>query len=262
MHPILFKIGPLSIGTYGVLVAIGVFLAILIGRFLSKREGIDPEKITDFYIYSIIVGFVGAKIALIVSDFKEFSERPIQYLFENMRYFGAFYGGFILALLFAFYFIKKNNLSFWKVADITSVSLPLAQATGRWGCFFAGCCYGSQTDLPWGLVFPAVPICSNGTRIHPWPLYEFLLDIAIFVFLFYFFPKRKFLGQSFLFYAGSYAIGRFLLEFLRGDEYRGLFFDKTISLSQIIAIFVVLFVIVTYFIISGKDSLKRNVSGN
>lgn len=262
MHPILFKIGPLTIGTYGVFVALGVFLAIVVGRFLSKKEGIDPETITDFYIYSIILGFVGAKIALIVSDFKEFSERPIEYLFQNIRYFGAFYGGFIFAVLFAFYFIKKKELSFWKVADITSVSLPLAQAIGRWGCFFAGCCYGSPTDLPWGLVFPAVPICSNGTKIHPWPLYEFLLDIAIFVFLFKFFEKRKFLGQSFLLYALFYAIGRFLLEFLRGDEYRGLYFGKTVSLSQIIAIFVILAVAVTYFLISKRDSFKKNVSGN
>lgn len=256
MHPILFKFGPILIGTYGVFVAIGVFLAIIIGRILSRREGVDPEAITDFYIYSIIVGFVGAKIALIITDYKEFSENPIEYLFQNIRYFGAFYGGFVFAVIFAFFFIRKKKLSFWKVADITSVSLPLAQAIGRWGCFFAGCCHGSPTDLPWALVFPAVPICSGGVRIHPWPVYEFLLDLSIFFFLFYYFPKRKFEGQSFVFYLLFYATGRFLLEFLRGDESRGLYFDKTVSLSQIIAFFVVIGSVILYFILSKRDLVK------
>ncbi|MCX7830785.1 MAG: prolipoprotein diacylglyceryl transferase, partial [Acidobacteria bacterium] len=150
MHPILFKLGPVAIGTYGLCVAIGVFLAIIVGRNLSRKEGINPETITDFYIYSIIMGFVGAKIALIITDFKEFSANPLEYLFQNIRYFGAFYGGFIVAVVFSVLFIRKKRLSFWKVADITSVSLPLAQAFGRWGCFFAGCCYGSPTTLPWG----------------------------------------------------------------------------------------------------------------
>jgi phosphatidylglycerol:prolipoprotein diacylglycerol transferase len=258
MHPILFKLGPIAIGTYGVFVALGVFLAIVVGRYLSRKEGIDPEALTDFYIYSIIMGFVGAKIALIVTDFKEFSAHPIEYLFQNIRYFGAFYGGFIVAALFAFYFIKKKKLSFWKVADITSVSLPLGQAVGRWGCFFAGCCYGAPTDLPWGLVFPAVPICSDGTRIHPWPIYEFLLDISIFAFLFNFFPKRKFLGQSFIFYLIFYALGRFLLEFLRGDEIRGLYFNKTVSLSQILAVAVIIFAISAYIVFLKRNKNKEN----
>lgn len=252
MHPILFKLGPISIGTYGVFVAIGVFMAIIVGRYLARRDGINPEVLTDFYIYSIIVGFLGAKVSLVITDFKEFSANPIEYLLQNIRYSGAFYGGFVLSVLFAVFFIKKKKLSFWKVADITSVSLPLGQAIGRWGCFFAGCCYGAPTNLPWGLVFPEVPICSDGTKIHPWPLYEFALDFSIFLFLFYFFPKRKFLGQSFLFYLLSYAVGRFLLEFLRGDEIRGLYFNKTVSLSQIVALCVIFVALVLYFLLSKK----------
>jgi phosphatidylglycerol:prolipoprotein diacylglycerol transferase len=256
LHPILFKIGNFAIGSYGVIVAIAVICSIFIGRFLAKKEGIDPELITDFYIYSIIVGFVGAKVALIIADYKEFSQDPMKYLFENLRFFGAFYGGFIFAVIFALIYIRLKKLQFFKVADITAVSLPLGQSIGRWGCFFAGCCYGAPTKLPWGLVFPSVDICQDGTRIHPWPVYESILDLVIFVFLFLRFKKRRFRGESIFFYAMFYAVGRFLLEFLRGDEIRGLYFNKMLSLSQILSILVLIVAIPLYFYF-----LRRNKSG-
>lgn len=258
MHPILFKIGNFAIGTYGVIVAVAVFTAIFLARKLAQREGIDREVITDFYVYSIFVAFFGSKIVLIINDYQEFTSDPIRYLFSNLRYYGVFYGGFIFALIFAIFFIKYKKLPFLKIADITAVSLPLGQAIGRWGCFFAGCCYGSPTTLPWGLLFPAVDICSDGTKIHPWPLYESLLDLLIFLFLFFHFKKRKFIGENILFYLLFYSTGRFLLEFLRGDEIRGLYFNKTISLSQIISIFVITFSLPFYFYLLKKSKNGKN----
>jgi len=258
LHPILFKIGNFAIGSYGVIVAIAVICSIFVGRFLAKKEEVDPEIITDFYIYSIIVGFVGAKVALIVADYKEFSQDPMKYLLENLRFFGAFYGGFIFAVIFALIYIRLKKLQFFKVADITAVSLPLGQAIGRWGCFFAGCCYGAPTKLPWGLVFPAVDICQDGTRIHPWPVYESILDLAIFIFLFLRFNKRRFKGESIFFYAIFYAVGRFLLEFLRGDDIRGLYFNKTLSLSQILSILVLFVAIPLYFYFLRREKSGAN----
>jgi phosphatidylglycerol---prolipoprotein diacylglyceryl transferase len=257
MHPILFKFGPLVLGTYGLVVAIGVFAAIWLGRVLSRREGLNPEEISDFFVYSVIAGFVGAKIALIIGDFREFSERPLAFLLENLRSFGAFYGGFIAAFLVALVYIKKKKLPFWEITDITAVCLALSQGIGRWGCFFAGCCHGSPTTLPWGMNFPYVDICADGTRIHPWPVYESILDFAIFGFLLYFFPKRKFKGQIFILYAIIYALGRGFLEFFRGDAMRGLYFNNTVSLSQILAI-TILLVAIPYYFIKRKQALNEN----
>ncbi len=258
MHPILFKFGDFVIGTYGLVVAIGVFFSIWLGRVLARREGLNPEEVTDFFVYSVLAGFVGAKIALIIGDFREFSERPVQFLMENLRSFGAFYGGFVAALLVGIFYIRKRKLPFWELTDITVVCLALSQGIGRWGCFLAGCCYGSPTSLPWGMHFPYVDICADGTKIHPWPIYESILDFAIFGFLYYFFPQRRFKGQAFIIYAIIYAFGRGALEFLRGDAMRGLFFGGTVSLSQIFAVSILAAAIPCYFWRKRQASKEEN----
>jgi len=257
MHPILFKTGSFVLGTYGLVVAAGVFLAIWMGRVLARRENLDPEEVTDFFVYSVIAGFVGAKIALIIGDFKEFSERPLQFLIENLRSFGAFYGGFIAAFIVALFYIRKKKLPFWEITDITAVCLALSQGVGRWGCFLAGCCYGSPTAMPWGMVFPYVDTCADGTRIHPWPVYESFLDFALFAFLYKFFPKRRFKGEVFVLYAIIYACGRGLLEFFRGDAIRGLYFNNTVSLSQILAA-LILAAAAPYYLYRIRQTRKSN----
>jgi phosphatidylglycerol:prolipoprotein diacylglycerol transferase len=236
VHPILFTIGNFPIGTYGVLVALSALAALGLAKMLAPEAGLDPERMVDLFVYALLAAFVGAKVALIIGDFRAFSADPLGYLVENLRSFGAFYGGFIAAVLVAGLFLRKHRIPFWPAADVTAICLALAQSMGRWGCFFAGCCYGKPTDLPWGMVFPAVPLCADGTHIHPWPLYESAADLAIFGFLLWRFRRQKVPGQVFLLYAALYATARGLLEFLRGDVIRGLYFGGTVSLSQIVAL--------------------------
>jgi phosphatidylglycerol:prolipoprotein diacylglycerol transferase len=248
VHPILFKIGDFPIGTYGVLLALSALAAISLVRILSPRVGLDGERMTDLLIFSLLGSFLGAKIALIIGDFGEFSDHPVRFMIENLRSFGAFYGGFLGGLLVAVFYIRRHRISFWSAADVTSVCLALAQGMGRWGCFFAGCCYGKPTDLPWGMVFPAVPLCEDGTKIHPWPIYESLGDLALFAALLFLLRKRAFPGQVFLVYVLGYAVLRGLLEFLRGDDIRGLYFSGTVSLSQIVAVAALVVAAVTYVV--------------
>lgn len=236
MHPILFHFGKFPIGTYGVILALGAVAAIFLGRALARRAGLDPEKVTDLFVYSLLAAFVGAKVAMILGDFREFADHPARFLLENLRHFGAFYGGFVAGVGVAIFYLRRHAIPFWKAADVTAPCLVLAQALGRWGCFFAGCCYGKPTQLSWGMVFPAVPLCDDGTAIHPWPVYESLGDLALFGLLLALFPRRRFDGQIFLIYVALYATLRGLLEFLRGDEVRGLYFGGAVSLSQVVAL--------------------------
>lgn len=236
MHPILFNLGSFPIGTYGVLLAGGALLALWLMRKLALREGLDPEVMTDLFVASLLAAFVGAKVAMIIGDFRAFAAAPVQFLVSNLRMFGAFYGGFLAAVVAAGWLLHKKKVSFWKAADVAAPALALAQGLGRLGCFFAGCCYGKATDLPWGLSFPAVPICEGGAKIHPWPLYESLVDLSLALGLYLLFPKRKFTGQLFLIYVLVYASARFGLEYLRGDDVRGLYFGGALSLSQIVAL--------------------------
>ena len=246
MHPILFTIGNFPVGTYGVLMALSALAALSLARILAPKAGLDDGQMVDLFVYSILAAFVGAKLAMAIGDFREFSDHPLRFLVESLRSFGAFYGGFIAAVAVAVFYLRRHRIPFWPAADVTAVCLALGQGMGRWGCFFAGCCYGKPTDLPWGMVFPAVPICADGTRIHPWPLYESAADLAIFGLLLFLFKRRRFSGQVFLVYAALYAVARGLLEFLRGDAVRGLYFGGEVSLSQIVALFVFVAAVGTY----------------
>lgn len=254
MHPILFHIGSFPIGTYGVILALSALAAIFLGRSLAARAELDPERVTDLYVYSLLASFVGSKVAMILGDFREFADHPVRFLVENIRHFGAFYGGFVAGVLMAIYYLRRNGIPFWRAADVTAPCLVLAQALGRWGCYFAGCCYGSPTDLPWGMVFPEVPLCAEGAAIHPWPVYESLGDFAIFALLLLLFRRRRFDGQVFLVYVTLYAVLRGLLEFLRGDEVRGLFLGGTLSLSQLVATAALPAALVAYALLSRRAS--------
>lgn len=252
MHPILFNIGSFPIGTYGLLLAGGALLALWLMRRMAAREGLDPEAMTDLFVVSLLAAFVGAKVAMIIGDFRAFAANPVQFFISNLRMFGAFYGGFLAAVIAAGWLLYRKKIPFWQAADVAAPALALAQGIGRWGCFFAGCCHGKPTDLPWGLSFPAVPICDGGVRIHPWPLYESLVDLALAGGLYLLFPKRKFKGQLFLLYVLVYASARFGLEYLRGDEARGLYFGGALSLSQLVALAALAGAVVAWALLSRK----------
>ena len=235
MHPILFKLFGFPVGTYGVILSSGALAALGLARRLAPRAGLDRDKLTDLLVYALLASFAGAKVALILGDFREFADHPVRFLVENLRSYGAFYGGFAGGVSVALLYMRRAGISFWRAADVAAVALPLAQGIGRWGCFFAGCCYGKPTTLPWGLVFPAVDLCADGTRIHPWPLYESAADLLLFGVLLWLFARRAFIGQAFLVYVFGYAAARGILEFWRGDAVRGLYFGGTVSLSQLAA---------------------------
>ncbi len=236
MHPILFHIGSFPVGTYGVLVALSAVAALGLARILAPDAGLDPERLVDLFVYSLLGAFVGAKLALVAGNLGAFSAHPWRFFADNLRSFGSFYGGFIGAVAVAALYLRKHRMPFWASADVAAICLALGQGMGRWGCFFAGCCYGSPTNLPWGMVFPDVPLCAGGVRIHPWPIYASVADLAIFTVLLLLFRRRAYSGQVFLWYVMLYAVVRGLLEFLRGDVTRGLYFGGTVSLSQIIAV--------------------------
>jgi len=254
VHPILFEVGRFPIGTYGVILAAGALLALALARALAPRAGLDPEAVTDLFVYSLLAAFVGAKVAMIIGDFAAFADHPVEFLLSNLRMFGAFYGGFLAAVAVAVWYLRRKGIPFWAAADVMAPALALGQGLGRWGCFFAGCCYGKPTDLPWGLSFPAVELCADGTRIHPWPVYESLVDLALCGGLLLLFPRRRFSGQLFLVYVLVYASARFGLEYLRGDAVRGLYFGGALSLSQIVALFALAGAAASWVFLSGRAS--------
>ncbi len=244
MHPILLKIGPISLPSYGACFATGVLLAILFCIKQGKKEGIDIKRFTDLIFYTLIISLLGAKVFLFITEFNNYINNPgqIKYLLTSG---GTFYGGLIFGIFFAVWFTKKHKLKAKRILDIAAPAIALAHAFGRLGCFLAGCCYGRETQTcPIGVTFPnhEHTVAPHGKLLYPTQAIESVLNFLNFLLLFIFYKKRKFQGQIFVMYIINYSIIRFCVEFFRGDTDRGYIFGNTdkpfssLSIPQLISI--------------------------
>ena len=249
MHPILFSIGRINIYTYGVFIASAFFLGIGLAVKEAKKEGIDPQKILDLSFYILIAAIVGSRIFYVIINFRYFIENPLE-IIKIWSGGLVFYGGFVIGIVVVIYFFKKNNMPLWKTADVIAPSIPIGQAVGRLGCFFAGCCYGKPTNLPWGVTFSDPnSLAKLGVPLHPTQLYSSLNGLIIFFILIIIRRYKRFDGELIWIYVLLYSVGRFIIEFFRSDD-RGFILD-TLSTSQVIGI--ILFITaITMLIKLGK----------
>jgi len=264
MYPELFRIGDFPINTYGVLLAIGLMLALFVAARLAARDGLPKERIYDLGLWTIIGGLIGSKILMffVEDNVQIFS---LDFLRSGGVYFGGFLGGFItLALLIRWY-----KLPFWKVGDAFAPGVALGQFFGRQGCFSAGCCWGTECDLPWAVQFTeaghkntGVPIYhSDGSPLylHPTQLYESFAMLAVFAFLFWLHRKKKFDGQILIAYGVIYSLIRFSIEFIRNDP-RGDILGVTsltgLSTSQLISLIVAVASIIFLYVRMKKVEKK------
>jgi phosphatidylglycerol:prolipoprotein diacylglycerol transferase len=135
------------------------------------------------------------------------------------------------------WYVKKNALGVWSIADVFAPSLAIGHAIGRIGCFYSGCCYGKPAEgLPWAVTFTdPQSLALIGVPLHPVQLYESLGEFIIFFVLITLRRHKSFNGQFFMTYIILYSVLRFIVEFFRGDVARG-FITSQISLSQGVSI--------------------------
>ena len=237
-------IGPLTLHSYGLLLAIAFLAGLYVAGREAKRVGLDPARVTDLGVYVLIAGLLGAKLMLVVVDLPHFREQPSE-LWSIFQSGGVFYGGLLAAFPVAWWYTKKHRLPGWRTADVLAPGVVIGQAIGRLGCFAAGCCHGKATDVPWAVRFKDVYAARTvgtpmDTALHPTQLYESLATALIFAFLLWLAPRKKFQGQVVMAYVTLYAVARFTIEFWRGDSSRGFVFGGLLSTSQFIAIVMVL----------------------
>jgi len=238
MYPELFSIGPVTIYTYGVLLAASYLLGLQFARVRAQRWGLDPNRVLDLGIYIIIAALVGAKLLLLVTDFNQFRASAAD-LLSFARSAGVFYGGLIAAIAVAFWYIHRHRMPFWTTCDAFAPAIALGHVTGRLGCFAAGCCYGKATNVPWAVIFTNPAAAANvgtplGIPLHPTQLYESGAELLILIVLLATERRgRPFPGRTFWLYMILYAVSRYIIEFYRGDP-RGVIFG--VSTSQFISL--------------------------
>jgi phosphatidylglycerol---prolipoprotein diacylglyceryl transferase len=223
VYPRLLELGPITVYTYGVLLAAAYLFGLQLARVRAKQRGLDANRVLDLGIYIIISALVGAKLLLLITDFKSFTADPRE-LLTLARSGGVFYGGLIVAVSVALWYIRRVGLPLWTTCDVFAPGIALGHVIGRFGCLFAGCCYGKPTTRAWGITFTDPFAAANvgtplGVALHPTQLYEAGAELLILIVLLVTERKgRPFPGRTFWLYMLLYAISRFIIEFYRGDD--------------------------------------------
>jgi len=255
MFPILIKIGPITIHTYGVFIAIGFLTGLVLAVRQAKKQGIPAEKIVDLGFYMLIAAVVGSRLFFIITNAGFYFKNPLA-IFKIWEGGLVFYGGVIFAIPTAIWYMRKKGLDIWNTADIFAPSLAIGHAIGRLGCFSAGCCYGVQAgDHPFAVIFKD-PEClaPRGIPLHPTQLYESAGEFFNFIVLIVLRRHRSFKGQLFWTYLLLYSVLRFIIEFFRGDEIRGFLFGN-ISVSQGISALIFIIAVAGIMVFRKKTKL-------
>ena len=239
MHPILFNAGPITIYSYGVLLAAAYLLGLWMVVRRARAAGIDGNSIMDMLIWVIIAALVGAKALLFIIDFRHFTSSWQEFT-TLLRSGGVFYGGLIAAIVVCIWQLRKHRLPLWKSGDLFAPGIALGYMVGRLGCLAAGCCYGKAAPgLPWAITFTDPAAAMNvgtplGVPLHPTQLYESLAGFLILVILLVIERRGKpYAGRTFWQFVLMYAVSRFVIEFFRGDD-RGMV--ALFSTSQMISL--------------------------
>lgn len=228
VHPILLNMGRIKVYSWGFMLAFAVLVCILGLSKVFKREGYDPEHVLDLVIILVLTGLLGSRLAYIVMfEWQDFLAHPLLFFgwtsggFSGLVWYGGFTAGFLAFLVY----VRVRGYSFWKMADILAPYLALAYALVRIGCFLNGCCYGRVSDSACALVFPYV----DSLRRYPTQLYSAAANFILFGLLLWYYPRRRFAGQIFIFYLLGYSIYRLVIEFFRENS----IFIGTLSVSQV-----------------------------
>ena len=221
MFPKLISIGSFYIPTYGVLVALAFLAGLTLTIRLARRAGLAPDEITNLAVYCAIAGIAGAKLCMILFDLGDYLHNPGQiFTLETLQAAGVFHGGFIAALIVAIVYLRKRRLPALKTMDVFAPGVALGQSIGRLGCFAAGCCWGKECHLPWGVYFRsnvASPVPLD-RPLHPVQLYESAANLVIFAILYRQFNRAHRPGQVIGLYLILYSMARFVIEFFREHE--------------------------------------------
>ena len=244
VFPRLFHIGSFGLPTYGLMAALGLIFGLLLIVKLGREQGIDPDKLWNLGIVAIISGVAGAKILMVLVDLGYYRDYPGEiFALSTLQAGGVWSGGLVLAIIMCVWYMRRNRMPVLASCDVFAPGLALGHAFGRLGCFAAGCCWGRETHVPWAVTFRnplAAEIVGTplGVPLHPTQLYELVLELANCIFLVWLLRRKKFEGEIIGTYLIVYGVGRYFIEFFRGDPGRGVLFGF-MSDTQAIALLLV-----------------------
>lgn len=229
------QIGPVTFHVYGLMIAIGFIAAYLICEKRAKKKGFDEDIIWGILVCAILGILIGSRLLFHLVNLPEVIKDPSMLWNFNNGY--VVYGGILFGVLFGYLYCRYKRVSFLSYFDLVMPAVAVAQGFGRIGCFFAGCCYGKQTDSAFHIVYNYSRFAPNGIPLIPTQLMSSAGNFAIAAILFAYARKKRQPGAVGGLYMLLYSTGRFIIECFRGDLRGGV---GVFSTSQVISIVVFL----------------------
>ncbi|MBT2678924.1 prolipoprotein diacylglyceryl transferase [Bacillus sp. ISL-35] len=244
IDPIAFTLGPIQVHWYGVIIGLGIALALWIAMREAERRGLPKDIFADLMLWAIPIAIISARIYYVIFQWDYYAQYPGE-IFKVWNGGIAIHGALIGAVATTYFFTKARNVSFWKLADIAAPSIILGQAIGRWGNFMNQEAHGGEVTRAFleNLHLPEFIINQmyiNGTYYHPTFLYESIWNLLGFILLMSLRRVNLGRGELFLSYVIWYSIGRFFVEGMRTDS---LMLTDTLRIAQTISIALIVFAI-------------------
>jgi len=235
MHPILLKLGPVTVYSYGAFVALGFAAAALLISRRAVKFGINKNDAVDLIVLMLVAGVIGARLLYVLLNIGYYSANPFEVI-DLSKGGLVWYGGFFAAIASAAIYIRQKKMGFLNTMDLVAPYIVLAQAFGRVGCFLNGCCYGFNS--------------------YPIQLVSSFILVIIFIILRSWQDRRRFIGEITLWYCVLYSLKRFGVEFFRADNPRIII---GLTISQVISLFVLIAAVIIFMKRVSKWKEKDSV---
>lgn len=242
------QFGPLTLHVYGIMTAIGYLSAFLISERRGKKMGMDTDILYGIFWCAVLGGSAGSRLLYYIVSFRDILRDPsILWNFQNGW---VVYGGIIGGVLASMVYCRYKKADFVRYLDLVIPAVAFAQGCGRIGCFFAGCCYGRETDSIFHIQYWQSEYAPNGVKLIPTQIYSSIGDFALAFLLMAYAKHEPKKGKVAAVYGILYSIGRFVIEMFRNDHRGAL---GALSTSQMISI-VILVLGIGGFVLAEKRS--------
>ena len=252
MYNDFFSIGGLTVHTYGLMTGLAIIAAYFSAEYRAKKKGLDSDQIFPIVIMCVVFGYACSKLLYLITILPKLIKDPSLFA-DAIRSGWVVLGGILGGILGGWIWCRHKKLNTLQYFDVGLPSVALAQAIGRIGCFFAGCCYGVETDGPFYLEFSHSEFAPNHVHLVPTQLLSSAGDFLLFLFLLLYDRKwKKKEGEVSAFYLILYSAGRFIIEFFRGDLIRGSV--GPLSTSQFLGLFTLAAGIIMLLIVKKRPA--------
>lgn len=247
------QIGPVTIHMYGLMIGFGFATAYLISCRRAAKKHLSEDILWGILLCALAGAVIGTRLLYYIVSIPQIIQNPsILWNFKNGY---VVYGGIIFGVLFGYLYCRKKHVSFLRYFDLVMPSVSVAQGFGRIGCFFAGCCYGRQTDSWFHITYTHSDFAPNHISLIPTQLLSSAGNFMIAGILFWYSTKTAKDGMVGAMYMILYSIGRFVIEIFRND-FRGEL--GGLSTSQLISILFLLSGILLIWILQKRTPVRQD----